>query len=192
MLTFTETGIWVTDSKKHHVVDDGLASYISKLITVDAFKNVIAVPRLYDYGCGTGGYCKYLSSHNITTLGIDGNPNSKDIEEVPIKVHDLTTPLDIDPVPYGISIEVGNHIPESLYDKFMENILGRTSSLLIMSWAKPGQGGENQLNRKDFDSLSLDIYQRGWEVDYECTYKARRSASYVWIKDTVAVYRKRF
>lgn len=190
MTEFTDTGIWITGEKSSHAYDESLAEAIIKAIQSESFKNMIADPRVIDFGCGTGAYSKKLSSSGIRAIAIDGNPKSDQIAEHPIKVIDLTSDYEEESVPFGICIEVGNHIPPHLCDKFLDRMCSHIENMLIMSWARPGQSGDNQLNRQDYDSVAAMMYKRGFLPDHEVTYKIRRSAYYFWLKDTTTAYKR--
>lgn len=190
MIEYTDTGIWITDDQTCHAFDEPLAEAMAKVFASESLKSVIAKPFFIDFGCGTGAYSKKLSSLGIESTAIDGNPKSSAISLYDIRVADLTQPYDHEPVPFGISIEVGNHIPPHLCDAFLDNMCSKIEHMLIMSWAKPGQSGNNQLNRMDYDSLAAMMYRRGFLPDHESTYKIRRAAHYFWLKDTTTAYKR--
>lgn len=190
MIDYTDSGIWVTDDQTCHAFDESLADSIAKVYKTESFKSVIANPYFIDFGCGTGAYSKKLSSLGIESTAIDGNPKSSSISLYPIRIEDLTRTYDHAPVPFGLCIEVGNHIPAHLCDSFLDNMCSKIENMLIMSWAKPGQNGNNQLNRLDYDSVAALMYKRGFLPDHEATYKIRRAANYFWLKDTTTAYKR--
>ena len=65
MIEYTDTGIWVTDEKSVHAYDNGLAEYISHAMLSDAFASVNANPKVIDFGCGTGAYCRKFAEMGI-------------------------------------------------------------------------------------------------------------------------------
>lgn len=190
MIEYTDTGIWVTDEKSVHAYDNGLAEYISHAMLSDAFASVNANPKVIDFGCGTGAYCRKFAEMGIRPTAMDGNMKSESISDFPIQIVDITKPYEHEKVPFGVSIEVGNHVPPGLCDAYLDGMCSKIESLLFLSWARPGQGGSNQLNRLDFDSVAAKLYKRGFMPDYELTYKTRRASGYVWLKDTASVYRR--
>ena len=73
----------------------------------------------------------------------------------------------------AISMEVAEHLPESVADRYV-NLLGQCSDLLVMTAARPGQGGTDHVNEQP-RSYWVDKFQR---VGYdECRSESERLAT---------------
>ena len=92
----------------------------------------------YDFGCGHGQYTRKLNSCDIQTVGFDGNPVTSCFPNC--RLLDLTTSFALVPVDAVVCFDV---VPEQFEVKLMMNIDRhvKSSGLVILLWAIPGQGG---------------------------------------------------
>jgi SAM-dependent methyltransferase len=105
-----------------------------------------------DLGCGTGAWVATCAELGVTDLlGIDGSyvdPSTLVIDTNWFMAHDLTAPLKVGRrYDLAISMEVGEHLPESAADVFVENLCSLSDAVLF-SAAAPGQGGTNHINEQ--------------------------------------------
>lgn len=105
-----------------------------------------------DVGCGTGTWLKAFQENGIENfIGIDSHDVTKDqlmISESNFKSLDLLKPFDLHrKFDLVLSLEVGEHLPESSADTYVES-LTRHSEVILFSAAIPGQGGQNHINEQ--------------------------------------------
>lgn len=103
-----------------------------------------------DVGCGIGTWLEVLDQYGITDyFGIDADYVQKKQLHIPIEKfmsHDLEKPFDLKrKFDLVISMEVAEHLSESVADSFVESLV-RHSSVIMFSAAIPYQEGQNHIN----------------------------------------------
>lgn len=167
-------------------MDKSLAEYLSHFF-LD--KSVV------DLGAGVGRYGQYLldSGRVKEWHGYDGALNVNAVSEGPVKFMDLTQPDagDERPCPksdWVVSLEVAEHIPVQYESAYLRNIRCHATEGAIVSWAKPGQGGNHHVNEKSEEDAVREMSKWGFQPDWDQTYKLRESATFDWFKSTPIVY----
>ena len=103
-----------------------------------------------DFGCGTGAWLHEFYMRGVTTvLGLDGSEEGHAlIPNNSFKVVDLSMPYELEhKYDLAISLEVAEHLPESVADIFVQNITSASDNIL-WSAAVPGQRGLNHINEQ--------------------------------------------
>tara|TARA_B100002019_G_scaffold216392_1_gene188993 strand:- start:8669 stop:9277 length:609 start_codon:yes stop_codon:yes gene_type:complete len=161
-----DTGIW-SGKEKHlrgHREDEQL-----KQAVVDVF-NKKNIKTVYDFGCGLGGYTKFLNNNNIYTEGYDGNPDTPILSNGMCKVLDLSKKFNLGKqMDYVFCLEVGEHIPQKYESTFIDNLHRHNKKGMILSWAtnNPYQGGHGHVNNLDNVYIINRLNKLGYKHDTE-------------------------
>ena len=178
------TGAWDTKETNEHIFDKGLANGIKKYL-LDSNCHTA-----YDFGCGDGKYVKFLHNTGIEIKGFDGNPYTTEISNERCSIHDLTQLMQLEPVEWIISLEVGEHIPKYLQDIFIKNIIDHASVGVIISWGIPDQGGFGHVNCATNEYIIEQFTVHNFINIAETQNLLRWMSSNSWFKDTVMVFKK--
>lgn len=146
------------------------------------------------FGDGPGRY-KHLLLNTGLLKGydaFDGAPFSENTSEGRVQYLDLTLPQ------YGLplydwilSLEVAEHIPEEYEDTFLDNIVRHAREGVVLSWAKPGQGGFSHVNTRSFEYVKDSMEKLGFVHDIEASERLKKSASLAWLQWNTNVYRRK-
>jgi hypothetical protein len=188
----SDTGFWLIDNAKmnvHHAFDEGLCAELLKLFSEVAPQDSIII----DVGCGRCDYINYLWDSDRYVAGVDGNPATIKLSEHAM-VHDLSTPL---PSSFPksmtvMSLEVGEHLPKVHEKVFLDNVTSRVipGGTLVLSWAKPGQGGLGHVNEQPNSYIIDRVVERGFvHLPAEST-RLRKVSRLWWFKDTIMVFQR--
>jgi len=135
---------------------------------------------ILDVGCGLGTWiaaARELGVHDV--LGIDGDYVDRallKVNEDEFRPVDLQAPFDLDRTfDLAISLEVGEHLPESSADGFVDSIC-RHANVVLFSAANPAQhAGQNHINCQWPDYWERKFRSRGYlpydfvrEIFWEC------------------------
>jgi cyclopropane fatty-acyl-phospholipid synthase-like methyltransferase len=178
-------GCWDGDTTAKHYHDQTLSQSIIDVLLDYNVKTVL------DLGCGRGDYAKKIIEHNIRCDCYDGHPDTKIITQGICDTIDLSKPISLAKT-YDcvISLEVGEHIPQSCEHNFITNILKHSHDLVILSWAIPGQPGDGHVNCKTNDYIINLIEQQKFYFDSQITQLFRRQSSLWWFKNTLMFFQK--
>jgi len=134
------------DSKSPH---DDLTELLRELFD-DERQGLGRDLTVYELGCGRGGLSWSLNQlPGISCFGVDGYKGIRSLGEQYIS-HDLGTSLDFEklaPPDFTISIEVGEHVPPEKQPQFLTTLL-QAKRGIVVSWARPGQGGHGHVNEQ--------------------------------------------
>jgi len=176
-MKINKNGFWEGEASKFHKHDESLCNALVKF-----FKDKI----VYDLGCGQGEYVKSFNKVNIFTMGMDGNPKTKEIKNC--FVFDLTKPLDISAFDWVLSLEVGEHIPKELCQNYIDNLKNLNKEGIVLSWAIPGQGGDGHVNELPNEDVIAMFPE--YTYDVEASLYLRSKSALWWFKNTIMVFRK--
>lgn len=164
-----------------------------------------AVPywSFVDVGCGEGHYLRWLLDNGYwqeDLLGVEGSAAALERSVAPgIVGHDLRTPFHY-PRKFDLcmSLEVAEHLEEEYAETFVDTLCGLSDSVVLTA-ARPGQGGLEHRNEKPMSYWAGLFDARGFSPDADSTTKIKQGAklnkqmgNYVtpWIEPNVAVFRK--
>ncbi len=133
-----------------------------------------------------------LKNDTIQFDGFDGNPFIEYLSKGNVKFFDLTTPTYF-PKKYDItlSLEVIEHIPARFEATVVRNLAQSSKDILIISWAKPGHGGQELVNEKPRKYVAEAFRKHGFAVDVEISKYLQRSCKYQWHQNNILLFRKR-
>tara|TARA_R110000823_G_scaffold303236_1_gene424566 strand:- start:32 stop:1801 length:1770 start_codon:yes stop_codon:yes gene_type:complete len=174
-------GFWLTTDEEGHCFDQPLCETI---------KNLTKNKSLLDLGCGTGAYTKELQSSCTSAKGYDGNPNTPEISKGLCGVADLTQKQEFDKVDWVLSLEVGEHVPKESEDILLDNICSHSNKGVILSWAVPGQPGDGHINCQSNEYIINKMLDKGFNIDWDSTYRLRENATLWWFKNTLMCFQK--
>ena len=80
-------------------------------------------------------------------------------------------------------------LPKQFESTYLNNIA--KSNNVILSWAIPGQGGNNHVNLQNNDYVILQMEQKGYQYDRESSNKLRKDSTFSWFKKTLMVFKKK-
>jgi hypothetical protein len=114
--------------------------------------------------------------------GCDGNPFTEQLTDGLAFEADLSIPQNFGMYDWGLSFEVGEHLPKEFESIFIDNLCNHARRGIIMSWAFPDQPGQYHVNCQSPDYIITEFYKRGFLVDAEASLKMRKSSSEWWFK----------
>lgn len=181
-----DTGFWECDniSFEYHKHDVPLASSLSTLLKQLSMKTAI------DFGCGYGMYANTLEQHDIRCDCYDGNPHTPMLTDNKCGVLDLSVAFDLHKT-YDcvISLEVGEHIPRTFENIFIDNLIRHTNKWIIISWALPHQGGHGHVNEQPNEYIEEKFRDLGFTRMKEYEIILRDSAQWWWFKNTIMIFK---
>ena len=182
-MKINQNGYWENPTGEGHAYDCRLSQAILKLIKKHDFE------YLLDLGCGMADYSKHFSRFGIQCDAYDGNPNTKELTGGIGQVLDLSKQIDLG-CSYDVvlSLEVGEHIPATNEQKFIDNICNHATSMIILSWAVPGQAGDGHVNCQSNEYIIAEMNKRGFYLENVFTAKLRKSSSLWWFKNSLMVF----
>ncbi|XP_060594619.1 uncharacterized protein LOC132748972 isoform X3 [Ruditapes philippinarum] len=146
------------------------------------------------FGDGPGRYKQLLSDSGLLKGydAYDGAPFSEKTSEGRVMYLDLTLPQ------YGLplydwvmSLEVAEHIPKEYESIYLDNIARHAKEGIILSWAKPGQGGFSHVNTRPFEYVKAAFEKLGFEHDAQNSDMLKKAASLEWLQWNTNVYRRK-
>lgn len=151
--------------------------------------------RLVDLGAGCNVYGHRFATHGVDVLALDGVVPPKE-HSFPIMsvVRDLTVPFDniFGRFDLAVCFEVAEHIPESLSDVFLSNIL-QFSDRLLLSAAQPNQGGHHHVNERPKRYWVARLAEKGFaynrpETGRLLTELTAARPPFMWMVEQISVY----
>ncbi|HTH47978.1 MAG TPA: class I SAM-dependent methyltransferase [Candidatus Limnocylindria bacterium] len=119
-----------------------------------------------DLGCGTGRTLDYFLARGLDAQGTEGSSKGISRANHPerIRQHDLEKPLDLGRrFDLLWCFEVVEHIRPGKVDVLLDTIV-RHSSLIVVSAARPGQGGDGHFNEQPPEYWLERMQRRGFEL----------------------------
>jgi cyclopropane fatty-acyl-phospholipid synthase-like methyltransferase len=154
--------------------------YLSMYNTIN---QLFTPTSIADIGCRVGHLISlFKEKNNIPVFGLDYFLYNKEAAYDNIKedflIHDLRTPLNLNPSPYDviISTEVGEHIEKEYSNIYLDSIkkfMGKDSNL-IMTWSP--QGGHQHFNPLSRDSFFSHMENNGFILNIPLTTKLVETA----------------
>jgi SAM-dependent methyltransferase len=123
--------------------------------------------RVLDVGCGPGIYVTEMRKAGLDAYGVDND--GRLVESKFLARDDITKvgvselwPQEFDVV---LSLEVGEHLPATDAERYIDFISGTGCSTLYFSAARPGQGGDGHINLQMKNYWSRLLHHEGFWID---------------------------
>lgn len=184
------TGAWDYNNNPH---DESVHFDIPLVKWIVNFLKDRKINNLFDFGCSSGYYLKYISDNidGINLIGVEPNISDRNNNLFEnILSHDLAIPFILGQKGSILCLEVLEHIPQQFESIAIDNIENHCDEYLLMSWAIPGQGGYGHFNEKSFVDVLALFESRGFQLMEEETKEARSVARLPWLINNFTVFRK--
>ena len=165
-------------SKKYAGIDTALAKAIVEIIPKGS--------TITDLGAGGGWYTYYFNKNGLKSFAYDASP----VRPKNVKFIDLTETVKIPNRDWTLCLEVGEHLPKKFETTFLKNV-AQTSGV-VLSWAVPGQGGNNHVNLQKNSYVINKMKEYGYTYQEQDSAKLRKASTFGWFKNTVMVFRRKF
>tara|TARA_B100001113_G_scaffold336910_1_gene317635 strand:- start:80 stop:640 length:561 start_codon:yes stop_codon:yes gene_type:complete len=177
-------GFWQSENIDHYY-DESFSKSLNSIVS--KYKSFV------DFGCGNAKYAKYINDTNpsIKVEAYDGNPHVQSLTDGFGGILDLSKKFDLNKK-YDVvsSFEVAEHIPKQYEKIYIENLLRHCSKLLIISWAKIGQGGKGHVNEQNQDYVINVMETYNIKYDDQASKFLRQSCTTChWFKETIMVFK---
>lgn len=191
-MSIHQNGYWEgLEASCQHVHDEKLADALCVFFKNEAVKDWKFNFTLADFGCGMGDYVKRFIRDGLNARGFDGNPNTHELTNGVGEILDLSKPKQFDEkFNWILSLEVGEHLPKTFEDIFIQNLHNNNKHGIVLSWAVKEQGGSGHVNEQNNDYVKKKMMDLGYTNDIESENKLRESATLWWFKNTIMVFRK--
>jgi len=181
----SDTGGWCGEAiRRQHRTDVGLARALSYLLLGRSVASL---------GDGLGEYRRAIADTGLVERvdSFDGAPFVEELTGGRVRFLDLAVPqywlLVYD---WTICLEVLEHMPPVYEETALDNLVRPTRLGVVLSWARPGQGGFGHVNPRPRGYVVDAMERRGFQVDEVWTTKLRDAATFDWFRFTVNVYRR--
>jgi len=164
-------------NKKYAGMDMGLAKAIVKIIPTGS--------TISDLGAGGGWYTDYFNTNGMVSTAYDASP----VRPAHVQYIDLIKPVKIPQRDWIVSLEVGEHLPKQFEKIFLNNLIHGNN--VILSWAIPGQGGNNHVNLRPNNYIIKQMKHHGFEYQPIKSKNLRSASTFSWFKNTLMVFQKK-
>jgi hypothetical protein len=184
-INISKSGAWYYNNP-HDYVDN----QVDKNFIDSIFYFIKEEKILMDFGCGEGIYLKYISTliKDIELIGIEPYVTN----EKYVFNYDLTQPFDLKKKGNILCIEVLEHIPPSLENFVINNIIQHCNNYLFLSWASPKQGGHGHINEKNKDLVIKLFENKGFKYLKEDSENSSRKAKDTCIKNNLCIFKIKY
>ena len=185
---------------------------------------LFAGSSVVDMGCGLGQYGVFFE--NVTTvsqnisgstltsvplppvrwLGIDGSEGIDEATKGRVRFVDLASGIPppiarLGPWDWVMSVEVAEHVPTQGEPSFMHDLVAHARTGVVLSWARPNQGGRHHVNCQDETYVKCAMSRLGMVSDESLqnrlrqavikfprgSYRAGKECS--WLRNTIMAFR---
>lgn len=176
-------GIWTKKEFEQHQSSPKLAAWLASYLPKET--------PVIDFGCGNGYYMAELGKSGFACIGIDGCDEGEIICKHFQKM-DLTRKINAEIKCSIVSLEVGEHLPKSAQEVFMQNLTDNCDKHLVLSWAEIGQPGIGHINCRSQEDVITDVEHRGFTLNKEATEEARQNIddNTDWFRRTLLIFER--
>lgn len=180
-----QNGVWTQETADAtHQSSPNLAVWLANYLPNDT--------PVIDFGCGVGYYVHHLEQNGFEATGIEGFKLDSFLSKR-IYVHDLTEKFPSFPKFSVISLEVGEHLPKSAQETFMNTLIDNCYKHLVLSWAEIGQAGLGHINCRSQEDVIQDVESRGFKLNKQATKDARNNIddNCDWFRRTLLIFERK-
>jgi SAM-dependent methyltransferase len=150
-------------------LDRSAAAIAESLVRLFSPKSVL------DAGCGSGELALHLQEHGVRVLGLEVSDAAIEIcrkKGLTVRKFDLGRDLlsSEESFDLAVSLEVAEHLPHRQAGHYV-GVLTRAAPIIIISAARPGQGGDGHLNEQPpqywislFESMGFQYSNEDTEI----------------------------
>lgn len=165
----------------NYILDYGLATKIGLI-----FKN----KTIIDLGAGLGQYCEVIRNYS-TCDAYDGSKNVEIVTNGKVKYLNLAKKIEFNCIhDVVISIEVAEHIPKIYENIFEDNLIKCSKSIIILTWARIGQGGFYHVNERNKSEVINIFTSKGLKWNNTLFKLLFDSSRIKYIKNNLMVFSK--
>lgn len=175
-------GQWTGDVAARHAFDAALAAEIIRILTWAKCASVL------DLGCGLGNYVRAFRADGFDAAGVDGHPDTAALTKGLATTADLAVPQALGVRDAVVCLEVGEHVPQQFEAVLLDNITGHAASLVLLSWAVPGQPGHGHVNCLPNHGVAWRMFLRGFRRETALELRARAKAGHWWFRKSFMVF----
>jgi hypothetical protein len=181
----TDTGGWCNRVvAAEHRTDAGLAKALAMFFYGS---------RVAGLGDGLGHYQRLVTDDGFVARydAYDGSPFVEELTNGRVRFLDLAVPQFWLPVyDWTLCLEVLEHIPEQYESIAVDNVVRPARVGVVLSWARPGQGGLEHVNTRPQEYVGELMKRRGFRLDVASSNRLRDESTFAWLKFTLNVYRR--
>ena len=137
----------------------------------------LGVRSVLDIGCGLGYAARHFRDRGCRVRGVDGSPSAILNSQIKDDVvqHDFTTGPYVTSEDYDLvwSAEFVEHVEEKYSGNFLLGF-ARARKFVMLTYAKPGQGGHHHVNEQPQEYWIERLAAIGFDHDERLTKAARR------------------
>jgi SAM-dependent methyltransferase len=183
------------DTQYYAYVDECMAK--SAAVMADTIVGHFAPASVVDVGCGSGMLLLMLKNRGIRATGLEYSEaglaicRSRGLDVRPFDIesaHPFTERAEL-----AISTEVAEHLPASVADRYVDLLCG-ISDRVLMTAARPGQGGTDHVNEQPPEYWVEKFRARGYEFDTSLTEALRADwrgrGTQSWYAENVLVFHR--
>src|SRR5271165_5101629 len=129
-----------------------------------------SLSRIIDVGCGPGIYVTAMRDVGLDAYGIDNDdrlPDKPWFQRVDLAGFPPTNMGD--PFDVALSLEVGEHLPETMADRYVRALENTGAKIIYFSAARPGQGGHGHINCQPKAYWVERFHRAGFWLDPDAT-----------------------
>ncbi|KNC81971.1 hypothetical protein SARC_05735 [Sphaeroforma arctica JP610] len=173
------SGAWCPSKLDKYYLDEGLATQVLSILHRKNYTS------LYDFGAGVGRYVNFYREGDIDALGFDGNLGVEEYTQGKVINRDFTSNEllnELQPREVVTCFETGEHVPKSKESSLLDIVSGLSTRMVVMSWAKPGQGGVGHINLQKLDYIIAEMDKRGCVFDAQLSKEFNEACTLSWFK----------
>jgi hypothetical protein len=123
----------------------------------------------------------------------EGTPGIEELTEGAVAQLDLSVPHvgQLPRTDWSVTMEVAEHIPAQYEATFLETVLSTARLGVILTWARPGQGGHGHVNEQDEAYVAQRLEAAGFDELDVASQFLRAHASFFWLKSNSRVFVRR-
>ena len=150
---------------------------------------------VYDFGAGVGCYTAFLRDHSATGARVrayDGVPGVRRLTRRLVGYADLSRRQDFGcAADWVLALEILEHVPPAKEATILANVHRHNKRGVVLSWARPGQGGFGHRNERPTAYVRALFEAWGYGFDREAEERLRAGTALAHFKRVMIFRRKK-